>query len=57
MFVGSLGAALGPYAGAFVGLDNDIDPFMRPFINKVRGRRGQPSQPVLLSFCRPSNAQ
>jgi hypothetical protein len=29
MFVGSLGAALGLYAAAFIGVYDDIDPFMR----------------------------
>jgi hypothetical protein len=29
MFVGSLGAALGLYAAAFIGVGNGIDPFMR----------------------------
>jgi hypothetical protein len=29
MFFGSLGAALGLYAAAFIGVGNDIDPFMR----------------------------
>jgi hypothetical protein len=29
MFVGSLGAALGLYAATFIGVHNDIDPFMR----------------------------
>jgi hypothetical protein len=28
-FFGSLGAALGLYAAAFIGVGNDIDPFMR----------------------------
>jgi hypothetical protein len=28
MFFGSLGAALGLYAAVYIGLDNDIDPFM-----------------------------
>jgi hypothetical protein len=29
MFVGSLGAALGLYAAAFMGVHDDIDPFLR----------------------------
>jgi uncharacterized membrane protein YcjF (UPF0283 family) len=29
LFFGSLGAALGLYAAAFIGVGNDIDPFMR----------------------------
>jgi len=29
LFVSSLGAALGVYATAFIGFENDIDPFMR----------------------------
>jgi hypothetical protein len=53
MFVGSLGAALGLYAAAFIALDNDIDPFMRA---RVNGRRGPAPQPALLSFSRPSSA-
>ena len=28
-FFSPLGTALGPYAAAFIALDNDIDPFMR----------------------------
>jgi hypothetical protein len=28
-FFGSLGAALGLYAAAFIGVGNDIDPFIR----------------------------
>jgi hypothetical protein len=56
LFVSSLGAALGLYATASIGFENDIDPFMRaPFISRVNGRHGPP-QPVLLSFSRPSSA-
>jgi hypothetical protein len=29
MFVGSFGAALGLYAAAFIGVHDDIDPFLR----------------------------
>jgi len=29
MFVSSLGAAFGLYAAAFIGVHNDMDPFMR----------------------------
>jgi hypothetical protein len=29
MFFSSFGAALGVYAAAFIGIGNDIDPFMR----------------------------
>jgi hypothetical protein len=56
MFVGSLGAALGLYAAAFIGVSNDIDPSCALFISRVNGQRGPPLQPVLLPFSRPSSA-
>jgi hypothetical protein len=55
MFFSSLGAALGLYA-AFIGIGDDIDPFMRLFISRVNGQRGPPSQSVLLPFSWQSSA-
>jgi hypothetical protein len=56
MFVGPLGAALGLYAAAFMGVHDDIDPFLPDLISRANGRRGPPAQPVLLPFSRPSGA-
>jgi len=57
MFVGSLGAALGLYAAAFMGVHDDIDPFLRDISSAERvGGVGRRAQPVLLPFCRPSSA-
>jgi hypothetical protein len=41
MFVGSLGAALGLYAAAFMGVHDDIDPFLRDIHQQSDGRRGR----------------
>jgi hypothetical protein len=40
MFVGPLGAALGLYAAAFMGVHDDIDPFLPDLISRANGRRG-----------------
>jgi hypothetical protein len=37
MFVGSLGAALGLHAAAFIGIYDDIDPFMRDIYQQSEG--------------------
>jgi hypothetical protein len=55
-FFGSLGAALGLYAAAFIGVGNDKTPSCALFISRVNGQPGPPPQPVLLPFSRPSSA-